>query len=317
MPLISVIVPVFNGETFIRATIESVLNQTFSDLEVIVIDDGSQDSTVEIVSSFQDARLKQYSYENSGASVSRNRGIAHAIGEFVSFLDADDLWTPDKLEAQFLALKEHPEAAVAYSWVDYIDQSGKFLWAGNHLTINGDIHEALLIHNVLENGSNPLIRRQALAEVGDFNPQLSNAEDWDMLLRLAARYQFVAVPFPHVLYRVSTHSKSSNIAGMEAASLQVIEEAFAQAPECLQHLKKRSFSMLYRYLTSKALQVPFTQQNGRMAAQFFRQAIKHDWTMLWQWKTSLKLMCKIAIVSALPPKQSQLMITISKQMLAR
>src|SRR5919202_4312270 len=203
MPLISVIIPAYNAEKTIKQTIESVLNQTFSDFEIIVINDGSQDSTLEIVSSIPDPRIKVFSYPNAGPQKSRNRGWGNASGEYVSFLDADDLWTPDKLEAQLKALQENPQAAVAYSWSDWIDESGQFLRAGGHITVNGNAYEKLLLRDFVESGSNPLIRRQALDKVGDFDQSVTPAEDWDMWLRLAARYEFVTVPSPQILYRIS------------------------------------------------------------------------------------------------------------------
>ena len=125
------------------------MKQTFQDLELIVINDGSQDATLEVLSSIQDPRLRILSYSNAGLASSRNRGITEATGEYISFLDADDLWTPDKLEAQLQALQEHPEAAVAYSWTDYIDQSSQFLHSGRHITINGNVYQNLLVNNFL------------------------------------------------------------------------------------------------------------------------------------------------------------------------
>ncbi len=95
MAIISVVIPAYNSEKTIRATIESVLQQSFKDFELIVIDDGSQDSTYQVVSSFSDSRVRVFSYPNAGVSASRNRGITKANGEFIAFLDADDLWTPD------------------------------------------------------------------------------------------------------------------------------------------------------------------------------------------------------------------------------
>src|SRR5919199_5480676 len=109
MPLISVVIPAYNSEKTIQETIKSVLKQSFKNLELIVIDDGSKDSTFDIVSSFSDSRLRVFSYLNAGVSASRNRGLAKAAGEFISFLDADDLWTPDKLEAQLKALEANPQ----------------------------------------------------------------------------------------------------------------------------------------------------------------------------------------------------------------
>lgn len=113
LPRISVIIPAYNSENTIIHTINSVLNQTFTDLELIVINDGSQDSTLDIVKQIQDPRIKVFSYSNAGGNVSRNRGLKLAVGEFVSFLDADDLWTPNKLESQLKALEKNLSAKVA------------------------------------------------------------------------------------------------------------------------------------------------------------------------------------------------------------
>ena len=159
---ISVIIPVFNGEQTIEETINSILDQTFQDIEIIIINDGSTDATLEIVENISDSRIKIFSYPNAGLSASRNRGIDRAKGEYISFIDADDLWTPDKLELQWQALQKNPQAAVAYSWTDYIDESSKFIKSGRRITINGDAFSKLLITNFLENGSNPLIRFKKL-----------------------------------------------------------------------------------------------------------------------------------------------------------
>jgi len=304
MPLISVVIPVYNGEKTIRETIKSVLNQTFNDLELIVINDGSQDSTLEIVSSISDPRLKIFSYPNANQAVSRNRGISQACGEYISFIDADDLWTPDKLAAQLRALQENPQAAVAYSWTDVIDESSQFLHTGSHLTVNGDVYANLLVVNVLENGSNPLIRRQALAEVGGFEESLPPAEDWDMWLRLAARYHFVAVPAPQVLYRSSVGSMSTNVEKLEAACLQVIGRGFAQAPASLQYLKKYSLSNIYKYLTYRAVAGNPERQRGLLAVRFLWRAVINDLSLL-RTRVIWKVLLKIITVILLPPQLAQ------------
>jgi glycosyltransferase involved in cell wall biosynthesis len=203
MPIISVIIPAYNAEKTIKETIQSVLNQTWQDFELLIINDGSQDATLEVIESIQDPRIKIFSYPNAGSSASRNRGIAIAKGEYISFIDADDLWTADKLEAQYKALQENSQAAVAYSWTDHIDESGQFLRSGPQQSFTGDVYARLLLEDFIGNGSNPLIRAQAFAEVGDFDESLAHSEDWDLWLRLAARYHFVAVPSPQILYRMS------------------------------------------------------------------------------------------------------------------
>ncbi|MCL1464460.1 glycosyltransferase [Argonema galeatum] len=311
MPLISVIVPVFNGEKTILVTIESVLKQTFTDFEVIIVNDGSQDATLDIVSCIQDPRSKVFSYPNSGANVSRNRGFYHANSEFIAFLDADDIWTTDKLEAQFRALQDNPQAAVAYSWCDFVDESGKFLHRGSYSTVTGNVCEKLLLGDFLDNGSNPLIRRQAFSEVGGFDESLPAAQDWDLYLRLAARYNFVAVPSTQILYRVSANSISSNVYRLESACLQVLERAFTQAPESLQHLKPYSLANLYKYLTYKVLEAPTERHKGFTAARFLWEALRNDRDRIPEPRILLKILIKIAVVALLPPQKAQTLINRS------
>ncbi|MBW4513096.1 MAG: glycosyltransferase [Scytonematopsis contorta HA4267-MV1] len=268
MPKISVIIPAYNSENTIAKTITSVLKQTFDDWELIVINDGSSDSTLEIISSFQDERIKVFSYPNAGGNISRNRGLDLAIGEFVSFLDADDLWTPDKLELQLQLLQENPQVAVAYSWTNYIDENDKFILSGRHSTFNGDVYEKLIIANFLENGSNPLIRKTAILELGGFDKDLPASQDWDMYLRLAAKHHFMAVPKAQILYRVSGNSLSTNLVRQEKTCLYVIEKALQLRASSVVNLRKQSLANLYKYLTCKALQKPFNRQKAFTAAKF-------------------------------------------------
>ncbi len=305
-PLISVIIPTFNNKTTIRETIDSVLNQTWRNLELIVINDGSQDSTLDIVNSIEDSRLKVFSYPNAGAAASRNRGISQATGEFISFLDADDLWTTDKLEAQLKALENNPQAGVAYSWVSSIDENKKYLRISSCCTAKGDVYEILLKGNFLANGSNPMFRSQAIKEVGGFNTSFTNAEDWDMYLRVASRYHFVAVPSPQILYRITPTSKSSNVFKMEAASLQIIEQAFQHAPNYLQPIKKESVGNLYKHLIYKVLEEPTGRQKGFKAAKLFWCYIKNDPALHRLTRLKISLLSKIIPTIFLPSYQPNL-----------
>jgi glycosyltransferase involved in cell wall biosynthesis len=313
MPIISVIIPVYNGQKTIRETIESVLNQTFKDFELIVINDGSQDATLEIISSVPDCRLKVFSYPNAGQAASRNRGFSHSTGEFIAFLDADDLWTPDKLEAQLKALQNNPQAAVAYSWTNCIDESGQFLREASYSTVSGDVYAKLLLTDFLDNGSNPLIRRQALVEVGDFDESLPPAEDWDMWLRLAARYHFVAVLAPQVLYRQSANSESSNLLRLESACLRVIERTFTQAHDSLQHLKKHSLANLYKYLIFKCFDRSVKRSRALVATKFLWCAIRNEPSLLKK-RITWKVLLKILIVVLLQPQPAQALLTKMKRL---
>jgi glycosyltransferase involved in cell wall biosynthesis len=312
MPLISVVIPVYNGEKTIKETIESVLNQTFQDFELIVINDGSQDATVGIVEGIQDPRLKLFSYPNAGQATSRNRGVSQAVGKYIAFLDADDLWTTDKLEAQLQALQANPQAAVAYSWTNFIDESSQFLRRGSYVTATGDVFKNLLVVNFLENGSNPLIRAEALAEVGEFDASLTPAEDWDMWLRLAARYQFVAVPSPQVLYRISANSSSSNVSKLEAGCLPAIERAFSQAPS-LGYLKPICLANLYKYLTFKALDGLPVRHKGLAAVRFLWNAIRNE-PSFFRKRVIWKVLLKSTIVVLLPSQVAQELLSKMKRL---
>jgi cellulose synthase/poly-beta-1,6-N-acetylglucosamine synthase-like glycosyltransferase len=313
MPLISVIIPVYNGEKTIQETIESVLNQTFTDFELIIINDGSQDATLEIVERIQDPRLKVFSYPNAGQAASRNRGIFHVCGEYISFIDADDLWTPDKLEAQLKALQANPQAAVAYSWTNYIDEFSQPLPSqqGSYMTVNGDVYAKLLLIDFIGSGSNPLIRRQALTEVGGFDESMTPSEDRDLWLRLAARYHFIAVRSPQVLYRQCANSESTNVLRMEKSSLRVIEQAFSQAPESLRHLKQYSLGNNYKGLTFRALERTPGRQGGLTAARLLWHSFRTDPSLL-RAKVIWKVLFKIAVMVLLPSQQAQALLTKMK-----
>ena len=249
MPQISVIMPAYNAEKTIRQSIESVLNQTFHDFELMVVNDGSTDSTLEIASSIRDERIKVLSYANGGPSAARNRGIAHARGEFIAFMDADDLWKANKLEAQLNALQANPKAGLAYCWTDWIDPLGQPLNKGVYDSVEGDVFARLLLNNFIANGSNPMVRKSAFDKVGLFAEELDWGEDWEMWLRLAEHYHFVAVRQPLVLHRRSNASHSANLVELEATSLQLIDRVYQRAPDSLQCLKTETLARLYKNLT--------------------------------------------------------------------
>lgn len=309
IPKISVVIPAYNSEKTIKRTIKSVLNQTFTDFELIIINDGSQDLTLEMISQIHDPRLKVYSFENAGGNVSRNRGLNLAVGEFVSFLDADDLWTPDKLARQLQALQDNPTAKVAYSWTDYINENDEIILSGTHITENGNIYERLLGNNFLENGSNPLIYREAILETGGFDVSLQAAQDWDMWLRLADKFNFVAVPSVQILYRTTTNSVSSNLIRQEKVCLQVLEKAYKLRPSVIKDSWHISLTNLYKYLTCKALREPFNRQKGLEAAKFLWNYILNDSSRIQHINLTIKLLFKVVVIILLPSNLSTLLLT--------
>ncbi|MBP0005309.1 MAG: glycosyltransferase [Cyanobacteria bacterium SBC] len=301
MVSISVIIPVYNGEKTIRSTIESVLSQTFSDFELIVIDDGSTDKTVEIAKSIDDSRISIFSFPNAGQAESRNRGVKLSSGEYVSFVDADDLWTQDKLEAQLRELTDNPDAAVAYSWTDHVDERGRFFRNGPHLKFEGDVYKKLIVNDFVGSGSNVLIRKSTFVEVGGFETSLPPAEDWDLWVRLAAKHPFVVIPKTQIHYRTLTQSASFNVAKMEASSLKVIDRIFEAAPESLQYLRKICIGHRYKYLTYKALDLSPERKRALAAFRFFALALYLD-RSLWKrrviWKVLLRMVATVTLPEA-------------------
>jgi hypothetical protein len=181
------------------------------------------------------------------------------------------------------------------------------------MTVNGDVYAKLLLGNFLENGSNALIRREALIESCGFDESLFGPEEWDLFIRLAASCQFAAVPHPQVLYRLSTTSISFNLARQEAQCLRVIDKAFNQAPVSLAHLKKQSLANLYQYLLFRGLVGPLDRQTGWAAARCLFQALRNDLSALKRSRLFLIVSLKIVAAILLPPQQAQALLKAVKK----
>ncbi len=272
-PTVSVIIPVYNGAKTIEATVQSVLKQTLTDFELLVINDGSTDETLAVLAGLHDARLRVLSFDNAGVAESRNRGIASAKGYYISFLDADDLWTPNKLSRQIEALERHPEAAVVYSWTDYIDESGRFLRAGWHATAAGSVYGELVQRCFVENGSNVLFRAAVLEQVEAFDSSVVPTEDWDFYLRLAERFEFVCVPEVQILYRVSSTSQSANFLKMEKSGATVLRRTFARSAQRLRPYRAESWAEYYSYLFHRAWQGACDRKSCWIALQLFSRGL--------------------------------------------
>lgn len=301
MPTISVVVPAYNVERTILETIESVQKQTFADFELVVINDGSTDQTVELIETVQDPRLKVFSYSNGGLPVARNRGISQATGEFITFLDGDDLWTPDKLELQLAALQKNSNAGLVYSWTLVMDETGEKLYPGKTVSFQGDVYSKLLLSNFIASGSNAMLRRETIESVGEFDPDLRSCEDWDYWLRVAPNWHFVVVPKPQIYYRQSSGAMSSKIDVMEKYHLMVLERAFAAAPTTLQSLKNKSLAIEYQFLAQLLLTHNYSTEGAKQAFHKLQQAISL-YPGLFLKRNTLVLIIKLLIIKVFSPE---------------
>ncbi len=304
--LISVIIPVFNGAGTLGETVESLQAQTDPHWEAIIVNDGSTDNTEGVAQDLarQDQRLRVISQENAGQAVARNHGLTVARGSLIAFLDADDWWTVDKLADQRQALKNNAPAGFAYSWTDYVDDRNQRLHTGFHLGPSGQIFLALLGNNFIENGSNPLVRRSALEAVGGFESDYIPAEDWDLWLKLAAKFEGVAVSKPQIRYRVSASSSSASLHRLENACVRVLERHIAIAPqECAaaaQHLKRPAKARFYKGLACKALTAGApTRQRGLNSARLLTLAIANRPSLLSEAKFLIVMAVKIGLILVL------------------
>jgi glycosyltransferase involved in cell wall biosynthesis len=205
--LVSVIIPAFNAEKFIGKTLRSVTDQSYRNLEVIVVDDGSQDGTASIVEDIahRDGRVRLIRQKNAGVGAARNRAIADARGAFIAPIDADDLWRHDKIALQVEALRDtSPRVALAYCWSLHIDEHDLFKsGVRSPCRFEGDVFSEMAARNFIGNGSAPLIRQSAICEVGGYVPdrKLQACADWILYIQLAERGEFVLVPDVLVGYR--------------------------------------------------------------------------------------------------------------------
>lgn len=197
-PAVSVVVTTYNQETFIAAAIESVLAQTFSDYEVIVVDDGSTDRTPQELARFE-GRARIIRQPNQGIAGSRNTGIRQATGEFLAFLDGDDLWEHDKLERQVAAAREHPQSGLIV--VDGVQFSGSEVRLPSLVTspmrdrfacqdsVTLRCYPDIVARNPISTTSQIMIPRSVFDTVGLSNPAFAVCSDWDLYIRIAARYE--------------------------------------------------------------------------------------------------------------------------------
>ena len=230
-PLVSVIVPVRNGERLVGRSLASAVAQTYRHIEIVAVDDGSTDRTVDLIeeAATKEKRIRLFRRPHSGVSAARNFGISQARGDFIAPLDADDLWHPEKIARQVAAMHASPKIGLVYCWAVEIDEDDFIISAvRNGSTARGNVlTEMVAKAGIIPSGGNPLIRRSYFEAVGGYDTNLRYAEDWKFYLLLAEICEFAVVPAHLVGYRRSPRSASQNVAamagGMEAVSSWIVE----------------------------------------------------------------------------------------------
>jgi len=275
-PQVSVIIPAYNQAQYLKDAIQSVLAQTYRDLEIIVIDDGSNDDTPQIAGQFKDS-IHYVHQDNQGLAGARNTGIRCAYGNFIALLDSDDQWLPDYLEKMTGLATRSPEAAVYYCQVRCMDADGHDLQQilGGPVKPPVMMYQSLLRANFLI-PSTILMRRSIMMEAGLFDQSLRSCEDWDLWLRLLPKYSFIGTNDCLVRYRLHGSSLSANLEGMHKAARATIEKNFGDENGRLMDWssgKRRAFAGLYRYQTLTFVQ---RQNNWQAASSNLLHALQID-----------------------------------------
>ena len=224
--MISVIIPCYNHGQYLRFALESVLEQTFAQWEVIVVDDGSTDSTAGIIQEYRDARIRYIYQDNAGLSAARNTGIRAAHGSFLAFLDADDEWEPGFLTICYQALDRESGIAGVFTRCRYIDPDGALLPGIGGLEIEPPDFRSRLLEGGFFPVHTVLTRVSVLDRCGLFDTNLTSAEDWDLWLRISEWQSMRGLAQPLARYRVYPGSMSTNTERMHANRVAVLSKYF-------------------------------------------------------------------------------------------
>jgi glycosyltransferase involved in cell wall biosynthesis len=236
--LVSVVIPAYNAAATLDETLHSVRTQTHRALEIIVVDDGSTDTTRALAErhAAADGRLRVLHQANAGVAAARNTGWQHARSDLIAFVDADDLWAPTKIDKQLRALLAGGErCGLAYCWMSRIDAAGAVIRDHGGTRHEGRVLDAILQTNFVGNGSAALVRRQALIDSGGFDSRLRAAggegcEDWLFYARVAGAYDFALVAEHLVGYRELPDNMSSNRQRMLRSHMLMCDQMRAQHP---------------------------------------------------------------------------------------
>lgn len=239
MATVSVVTPTYNRARFLPDAIASILAQTYADLELIILDDGSVDDTREVLEPFlADERVRYFYQENQGQSHARNRALGQASGDFVAFLDSDDVWSSDKLENQLAVFEAHPEVDIVHGDEALIDERGAVTSRRNMKRYSGRITRYLLADNSVSI-TTALVKRRCFDEMGGFDTSIGVADDYELWLRFSARYLFYYEPGIVAFYRVMADQISSDKQRRFAANELIIKRFLEQYDDVLSPAERR------------------------------------------------------------------------------
>ncbi len=312
-PLFTVVVPLYNTERYIAETLDCILAQTCQDFEIVVVNDASSDQGPAIVETYRsrDPRVRMVTQDNRGLAGARNTGIRHARGRYLALLDADDLWTPDKLALHRAHLDARPEVGVSYAGSAFIDEAGARLGLAQRPKLAEITPEDVFCRNPVGNGSAAVIRREALDAVMFeiaapegarqcwFDETFRQSEDIEIWLRIAAStsWRFEGIEGNLTLYRVNTGGLSANVERQLESWLRVRGKLESYAPWLVAAAGRRAYAYQLRYLARRASM----NGDGATALRLAWRALSHHPHMLIEEPSrTLQTICFSAAARLLP-----------------
>jgi len=292
MPTVSVIISTYKRANLVSQAIESVLAQTYTDYEIIVVNDGSPDNTKEVLDQFED-QITAIHQENKGVAAARNAGIKAAKGKYIAFLDDDDLWLPNKLEKQVACLESNANIGLVYSDMFCFNEKGVFpdTWAKTNPTPPVQQCWILFVRNFIPTPS-VVVRRECLDKVGLFDETLATCEDYDLWLRLIEKWSVYFLNEPLVRYRRSENSLQSNEERQLVNWLRVKENAFHRN----QDLQKLPLMVLDQCFFNGYLTLAYDYigryqgEKARKTLKCYQQLRGMNSTSEWLWMISFPIL---------------------------
>lgn len=231
--LVSIIMPTYNRADFIEQAINSVLAQTYTKFELLIVDDGSTDNTRDLLQPLlADSRLRYFHQANQGQSIARNLALSEAKGEFVCFLDSDNYWPAEKLEKQVEFFRQQPEYDVIYGDVVIVDEHDQEVSRENMKRYSGHIAKHMIRDNCVSMNT-AMARRRCFDELGGMSGKRKVADDYDLWLRFSARFRFLYVPEFLAYYRVMDDQISSDKTRRFDSNWQIINDFRREFPDAM------------------------------------------------------------------------------------
>jgi glycosyltransferase involved in cell wall biosynthesis len=292
VPTVSVVIPMYNVEKYIVMSISSVLAQSYHHFEIILVDDGCSDNTLQVIKQFEDPRIRLIQQKNRGLSGARNTGIDAARGIYVALLDADDYWAPDKLAKHVQHLNAKPNVGVSYCPSLFVDEQGELLGIGQYPRLENISMQHVFCRNPVGNGSAAVIRRSLLDDISYFgtgrdkyrsmyfNENLKQSEDIELWTRIAIStpWLFEGIAQPLTYYRVNESGLSANLEKQFASWQYAVKLNEAKAPLFFHKYYQLAKAYQLRYMARRAV-----QSSSRLdAVKFIHQAIFCDCRILLQ-----------------------------------